>query len=72
MLLGCNFTENFTVDVPWEFSETSNTISTAVSLGEFINQLLLKVISLQEKMQSEKMNNKHSQVLLVFRKNPRK
>ena len=35
--------------LPWEFLETSKTISTAVSLGEFIDQLLLKVISLQEK-----------------------
>ena len=75
----------------WKFFKTSNTISTAVSLGEFVHQLLLKVISLQEKstgrlifwrnkeskflldtLQSKKMNNKHSQVLLVFRKNPRK
>ena len=35
--------------LPWELLETSKTISTAVSLGEFVDQLLLKVISLQEK-----------------------
>ena len=87
MLVGYNFTEN----LPWEFLETSKTISTTVSPGEFIDQLLLKVISLQEKstgrlifwrnkeskffldiLQSKKLNKKHSQVLLIFRKNPRK
>ena len=75
--------------LPWEFSDSSKTIPTAVSLGEFIDQLLL--ISLEEKKQAvwffeetkrvnsclihcsqRKMNNKHSQVLLVFRKSPRK
>ena len=91
-------TENFTADVAWRFSEISEKISTAVSLGKFIDQLLLKVISLQEKKyrpsdflkeqreqilawyiavktkqkNKTKMNSKHSQVLLVFRKNPRK
>ena len=38
--------------LPWEFSETSKTISTAISLGEFIDQLLLRVISFQEKEQA--------------------
>ena len=70
----------------------SNTISTAASVGKFIDQLLLKVISLQVAgkrykpsdslkkqilawhiaVEEKKMNNKHSQVLLVVRKNPRK
>ena len=91
VLVSYNFTENFTVELLWEFSETSKTIPTAVSLGEFIDQSLLKVISLQVNstgrlifwrnkeskfllgtLQSKEMNNKHSQVLLVFRKNPRK
>ena len=49
MLVGYNFTESFTVDVAKKISETFKTISTAISLGEFINQLLLKVYSLQEK-----------------------
>ena len=46
ILVGYNFTENFSVD------ETSKTIPTPVSLGEFIDQLLSKVISLQEKKQA--------------------
>ena len=85
-------TENFTADVAWRFSEISEKISSAVSLGKFIDQLLLKVISLPSDFLKEqreqilawyiavktkqknktKMNSKHSQVLLVFRKNPRK
>ena len=89
ILVGCNFTKIFTVDVLWGFSKTPKTISTTVSPGKFIDQLLFKVISLQEKntgclefwrkskflfdiLQSTKMNNKHSKVLLEFRKNPRK
>ena len=35
MLVGYNFTENFTEDVAVGISETSKTISTAVSLGEY-------------------------------------
>ena len=49
MLVGYNFTKNFNVDIVVEFSEMAKTISTAVSLGKFIDQLLLKVIGLQEK-----------------------
>ena len=49
MLVGDNFTKTFTADVPMGISETCKTKSTAVTLGKFINQLLLKVISLQEK-----------------------
>ena len=49
MLAGDNFTENFTADVAMGISKTSKIISAAVSLGEFIDQLLLKIISLQEK-----------------------
>ena len=72
----------------WEFSETSKTISTAVSLSEYTNQLLSKVIRLEDKSTGslifwrnkesksyfpvKKMDKKHSQVLLVFRKNPGK
>ena len=33
MLAGNTFTENFTADIPWEFSETYKTISTAVSVA---------------------------------------
>ena len=73
------------------FPKRLKAISTAVSLGKFIDQLLLKVISLQAKstghlifwrnkeskflletLQSKKKKtrkDKHSQVLLVFRKN---
>ena len=71
----------------WEFSKTSNTISTAVSLGKFVHQILLKWSVCRKKVNFLKkqkqqilashiavktMNNKHSQVLLVSRKNPRK
>ena len=65
----------------WNFPKSLKTIFKVASLGKFIDQLLLKVISLQEKNtgrlifwrnKEKKMNNKHSQVLLVFRKNPRK
>ena len=44
---------------PWKFSEMSKTIFTAVSLGELINTI----------KNFWKMNNKHSQVFLVHRKN---
>ena len=48
MLVGYSFTENITVDAAVRILETSKPIYTAVSLGKFIDQLLLKVISLQE------------------------
>ena len=38
MFLGYNFTDNLLLTLLWGFSETSKTISTAVSLGEFIDQ----------------------------------
>ena len=76
----------------WEFSKTSkNNIHSCFFWREFIDQLLLKVISLQQKnkgrlifwrnkeskylldrLQPKNMNNKHFQVFLVLRKNPRK
>ena len=43
MLAGYNFTENFIVEIAVGISETSKTISTALSLDEFTHQLLLKV-----------------------------
>ena len=73
-----------------EFSKTSKTISAAVSLGEFVDQLLskwsvckkkvhtawffeeTKSKSLLDTLQSNDITNKHSQVLLVFSKIPRK
>ena len=66
MLVGDNFTENCTADVAMEFSETSKTISTAVSFGEFTDQLLLKVISLQQKSTSRLIfcRNKENKFLL--------
>ena len=48
MLVGYSFTENITVDAAVGILETSKPIYTTVSLGKFIDQLLLKVISLQE------------------------
>ena len=42
MLVGDNFTENFTVDVDMEISETSKAIITAVSLGEFSRTITIK------------------------------
>ena len=47
-MVGYNFTENFTVDVAMGILEKPKTISQAISLVEFIDQLLLKIISLQE------------------------
>ena len=37
MLVDDSFTENFNANVPMEISGTSKTISTTVSVGEFIN-----------------------------------
>ena len=48
MLVGYSFTENITVDAAVGILETSKPIYITVSLGKFIDQLLLKVISLQE------------------------
>ena len=45
MLVGYSFTENITVDAAVGILETSKPIYTTVSLGKFIDQLLLKVIS---------------------------
>ena len=61
-------TENFTADVAWRFSEISEKISTAVSLGKFIDQLLLKVISLQEKMYrpSDFLKKQREQILAWY------
>ena len=66
MLVGDNFTKTFTADVPMGISETCKTKSTAVTLGKFINQLLLKVISLQEKSTGSLIfwRNKESKFLL--------
>ena len=55
MSVGYNFIKNFIADV-----------STAVSLGKFIDQLLLKVFCLQEKSTGRLifLRNKESKILL--------
>ena len=88
VLVGYNFTDNFNVDVAVGiFWNIQNNIH-SVSLSEYTNQLLSKVIRLEDKSTGslifwrnkesksyfpvKKINKKHSQVLLVFRKNPGK
>ena len=58
--------DNFTADVAMWISETYKTIPTAVSFGEFIDQLLLKIISLQQKRTGHLIfwRNKDSKFLL--------